>query len=156
MSRSPCPRSLGDSLWLRSRHVVYRAPTESNNGQVGWGETSRSQPWGWMEHWAWRAGDWESSHQLALPLLCRLSRIKPRDIKTTIFLILVHRLIFPKSVMMSESLPNASPAASQTEVKVPLCLNSRDFIQATVCLVVLRRAPHVWPCGWRESQSTNR
>lgn len=120
MSRSPCPRSLCNSLWLWAKHVVYRAPAESS-GQVGWGETSRRQPSRWMEHWAWRAGDWENS-QLAVPILCRLPRIKPRT-----FLILVHRLIFPKSVMMSESLPNSSPSSFSNRSKGPALPQLQGF-----------------------------
>lgn len=44
-----------------------------------------------------------------------------KEILTLTFLILAHGLIFPKSLMMSSSLPKAFIEASKTRVKVPLC-----------------------------------
>lgn len=158
MSRSPCPRSLCDSRDFNQRMLYIEHPQKVTVVRCVERKLPEANPrGGWnAEPGGLGTGRTPNFSGRALPLLCRLPRIKPRNIKTTTFLILVHRLIFPKSVMTSESLPNASPAASQTEVKVPLCLNSRVFIQATVCSVVHSRAPHVCPCGWRESQPTNR
>lgn len=93
-----------------------RAPKEVLGGMSGNAQKLALRV---TEHLTWRTNDWKDSHQFALPLLCRLTCIKPRNIRTRTFLIPAHGLIFPKSVMMSESLRHAFLTAPQTGVKVP-------------------------------------